>query len=127
MIYGEYYQFSKILLGLFSNVVIILTVTYGKLGFAFLASVYKLCRQLRVSHRVIMSRYCGQFLYPANSPTQPSLAMIQLHSKETSKFPSHACLRKPSIGVFFLQRSNHAVIITSTFHDIGETCNSQSF
>ena len=119
MIYGEYYQFSKTLVKLFSNVIIPI-VTCGKLGFAFLASVYKVCRQLCISHSVIMSRYCGEFLYSANSPTQSSLALIQLHSKETSTFPSYMCLRKLSIGVFFLQRSNHAVNNTSTFHDIGE-------
>ena len=69
-----------------------------------------------------MSRYCGQILYSANSPTQSSLALIQLHSMQGDLQVAtlYVFAETLHIGVFFLQRSNHAVINTSTFHGIGE-------
>ena len=119
MIYGECYQFSKTLVRLFSNV-IIPTVTCGKLGFAFLASVYKLCRQLCVSHRAIMSRSVDSFCILQFSHTALAGTDSAPFQGDFQVSILYVFAETLHIGVFVLQQSNHAVIITSTFHDIGE-------
>ena len=76
-----------------------------------------------------MSSYCGQFLYSAVQFSHTALAGTDSTPLQGDLQVSILCVFAETlhIGVFVLQRSNHAVIITSTFHDIGETCSSQSF